>query len=145
MSDNFEPEIVALYCRRALAAGERLPEGTVRGEGFSARFVMLPCSSKVEVNQVVALLEAGADGVQVIGCPPGGCRFLTGSTKADKKIQYVQRMLSELEAGYDRVGMIRAVGLSVKEIMDAAHKRAQAVKELGPNPMKQEPPKARFA
>jgi coenzyme F420-reducing hydrogenase delta subunit len=130
MKNGFEPEIVVLYCQNALKAGERLGEGTRLCPGFRVRFVALPCSSKIEVYHLVKHLERGADGVQVVACPPDSCRLLVGNTKADKKIIYVRRLLTELQAGPERVGLLRGHDLTASDVLALAQERAEAVLAL---------------
>lgn len=130
MKNQREPEIVVLYCQNVLRPGERLGEGIRAAEGFRARFVSLPCSIKVEVYHLVKYLEAGVDGIQVVGCPAEHCRFLVGSTGAGDKIKYLQRLLHELNAGPARVSIFRGEGLSAEEILNLARERAEEVSAL---------------
>jgi coenzyme F420-reducing hydrogenase delta subunit len=130
MSMRFEPESVVFYCQQSLAPGEALGEGIRSGPGFRVRLVGLPCSSKIEVYHLVKQLEKGADGIMILACPPVGCRFLTGNTKAERKVQYVRRMLEELNAGPDRVVIHRRAGLSGAQIMDLARELSDTVLAL---------------
>ena len=74
MSGPFIPEISLIYCGRSLAEGQYLPEGTVKGGNFKARFVMVPCGYKIEVAYLIKLIEQGSDGVVLVVCPPDRCR-----------------------------------------------------------------------
>jgi coenzyme F420-reducing hydrogenase delta subunit len=130
MEATFEPVIVVLYCQNALAEGEFLGEGVRRGAGFKAQLVCLPCSSKLEVLHLVKHLELGADGIQVIACPPDHCQFLVGNTKADGKVKYVRRLLEQLQSGSDRLDVHRGRGLTGAEVMALAEKRAAIVRQL---------------
>jgi F420-non-reducing hydrogenase iron-sulfur subunit len=136
MSDDFEPEIVVLYCRHSTNGQAGTADVVREGPGFKARLVMMPCSSKVEIGHMVKILEQGADGIQVVGCPDRLCRFLVGNTKAEQRTKYVRRLLEELELGTERVAMIRKNGLSAEDLTQIARERADAVRPLGPNPVK---------
>jgi F420-non-reducing hydrogenase iron-sulfur subunit len=130
MDAAFEPVIVVLYCQNALAEGEFLGEGVRRGAGFKAQLVCLPCSSKIEVFHLVKHLEQGADGIQVIACPPDHCQFLVGNAKADKKVKYVRKLLDELKSGSDRLDVHRARGLTGAQVMELAEARAAIVRQI---------------
>jgi len=133
---NFKPEIVLLYCRNCLAKDSG-PVGNVASNSkFSARLVMLPCSSKVEASQVLKILAQGADGVEVVGCPEKQCRFLIGNTRAEKRIEYARQLLGKIKFDMDRLGMDRGENLSLSQLISLAEKRANAVMNIGPNPMK---------
>ena len=136
MSETFEPEIVLLYCGRSLAEGEYLSEGMKKCSGFKARFVMLPCSSKVEVVYLVKLIEQGADGVMLVACPTKQCQFLVGSARTKNRIRYARKLLDEVGLGADRLSIVLKQGVSVDEIMSIAEEHAKVVRPLGPNPVK---------
>ena len=133
---NFEPDVVVLYCRNCVAEGVDAAEASRTVSGFKPRYVVMPCSSKVEASHVLKLLDEGADGVQVVGCPENQCRFLVGSTMAEKRIEYARGLLEEVHMGADRLGMERGARFSAADLTGLAERRAEAVRPLGPNPMK---------
>lgn len=133
---DFLPEIVALYCRQCLDAEERPQEGARQAKGFSARLVMLPCSSKVEAYQMLKVLEQGVDGVLLVGCPEKSCRFLVGSRRAEKRLTRAGQLLDQVGMGAGRLALKRAADLTTADILALAGQLAEQVKTLGPNPMK---------
>ena len=133
---DFEPEIVVLYCQHC-ASGQADIATEVSGKSaFAVRCVMMPCSSKVEAHHILKILEEGADGVEVVGCPADKCMLLVGSSRAEKRVNYAAGLLDEIGMGGERVGMSRGQGLSARGLMALAKARADAVVALGPNPMK---------
>ncbi len=134
---KFDLDIVVLYCRQCVA-DEFAPPSSVSGAGFVARFVMIPCSSKVEASYVLKILAEGADGVEVVACPDKKCQFLVGNIRAEKRIGYARNLLEEIKMGAERLGMTKGEGLSETQLTDIAEKRAGQIKPLGPNPMKGE-------
>jgi F420-non-reducing hydrogenase iron-sulfur subunit len=133
---GFEPEVVVLYCQRCVSEDTDLAVQADRANGFSVQTVLMPCSSKIEVPHILKILERGADAVEVVACPPDDCQFLTGSLRAEKRVDYIRGLLDEAGVGAERVGLSRGPGLSAKELISLAASRAEAVKTLGPNPMK---------
>ncbi|MEE8470435.1 MAG: hydrogenase iron-sulfur subunit [Dehalococcoidia bacterium] len=136
MSEPFEPEIVVIYCGRGLAKDEYLPEGTKTDSGFRVRYIMIPCSSKIETGNLVKLIEQGNDGVMIVACPENQCQFLVGSTRAENRIKHARSLLDEVGIGADRLGMVRGHNLSTDDFRAFAQERANAVRALGLNPMK---------
>jgi F420-non-reducing hydrogenase iron-sulfur subunit len=134
--ERYQPEIVVLYCRNSVSAGIDLPAGERAEDGIVAKFVALPCSSKVEPSHVVKILERGADGVQIVGCPYGQCRLLDGNRRAEKRVDRLRGLLDEIKLGAERLIMDRGSQLSSDALFELAQKRAEAVRSLGPNPMK---------
>jgi len=129
---GFEPQIVLLFCEHC--AGHRAhPADSIRKmPGFTVRNVGVPCSSKVEVRQLVKLLEEGADGIQIAACEDGSCRFLVGSNRAERRVEYVRRILEEIHYGAERVGIVRAADLGEQGLLALAAERAEKVRALGP-------------
>jgi len=136
MNDAFEPEVLLLYCGQALANGGRLPEGGQQGSGFKIRFVMVPCSSKIETRHLIKLIEQGVDAVEVVACPGRECRFTVGGSRAEHRVKHARAILEEIGMSAERLGMVRRHGLSAGEIMTVADERADLVRPLGENPMK---------
>ncbi len=133
---GFEPEVVVLYCQHCVGNGAEIAVKSQTASGFSARPMMMPCSSKIEIPYILRILEQGADAVEVVACSDGGCRFLVGSLRADKRVDYLRGLLDQVNVGAERVGISRGPGLSAEELLALAASRAEAVKDLGPNPMK---------
>lgn len=133
---SFEPEVVVLYCQHCLNKGANITAQSKGISGFRVQSVMMPCSSKIEVSYILKILERGADAVQVVVCPSNKCRFLIGSSRTAKRIEYVRRLLDEIDIGAERAGISIAAGLRAEKLIDLAAERAKAVKPLGANPMK---------
>ncbi|MCJ7522377.1 MAG: hydrogenase iron-sulfur subunit [Dehalococcoidia bacterium] len=136
MSDVFEPEILLIYCGKALASDSYLPEGAKQCEGFKVRFVMMPCSSKIETRNLIKLIEEGADAVELVACPGKQCQFTVGSSRAEHRVNHARTLLEEAGMSPGRVGMVRKNGLSTNEMNDIAKELADEVRPLGRNPMK---------
>ncbi len=132
----FDPEIVVLYCQQCVGKEARVDVAFQKAAGFSARAAVMACSSRVEVSHILKILEQGADAVEVVACPSEQCKFLVGSARAEKRIQYARHLLDEIHMGGDRVGISRRTGLSAEALLELAAGRADAARSLGPNPMK---------
>jgi coenzyme F420-reducing hydrogenase delta subunit len=131
-----EPEVVVLFCQQSVARTVELANAYRNLPGLRVRLVVLPCSSNVEVRQMVKMLEKGADAIQIVACAEEACRFLVGSSKAERRVGYVRRLLDEIGFGAERVGLVRGMNLSAEQLLDRARERAELVRELGPNPMR---------
>jgi len=130
-----QPELVVLYCRQSLAAEVKPFQGRRPGEGFNARLVLLPCSSKMEPRHLLKILEGGADGVLVVACPQDACRFLVGNSRAERRADYTRVLLDQVGMGAERLALVRGRGLDVDGVMKLAAGQADKLKQLGPNPL----------
>lgn len=129
-----------LYCRQSLAQEAKPFEGIRPGQGFSARFVVMPCSSKMEPRHLLRILEKGPDGLLVVACPQGTCRFLVGNVRAEKRMAYARALLDQVGMGAERLSLERGQSLGVEALMELAAGRAAQVQNLAPNPLKGESP-----
>ena len=129
-------EVVVLYCQHSLCDEAKGSAWSQQIEGLSVRAVMMPCSSKIEVAYVLRMLESGADAIEIVACPEESCKFLVGSLRAERRIEYIHGLLEKIGYTPERVGISRRLSQSPEELLDLARARADAVRPFGMNPMK---------
>ena len=130
------PRIVVVYCRNAVSSAAEFLEGPYTAKGYHAYFAALPCSSKVEPSYLLKIIADGADGLLVVACPDGQCRFMVGNVRAEKRINYVRTLLDKAKMGAERLTLARGEKLTEKDLLELALSRVEPLKILGPNPMK---------
>jgi len=133
---NQDPEVVVLYCQHGLCDESKASAWSQTTEGLSVRAIMMPCSSKIEVSYILKILESGADAVEIVACPEKSCKFLVGSLRAEKRIEYIRGLLEKIGYESERVGISRKLSQSPEKLIEIARARADAVRPLGINPMK---------
>jgi F420-non-reducing hydrogenase iron-sulfur subunit len=97
--------IYVFYCANSYDQGE-----TMRGinaGGSELKFIALPCSGKLDIHYLTKAFETDADGVAVMMCPEGECRYLEGNLRAKKRIEAVEELLEETGLGAGRVAFIQ--------------------------------------
>jgi len=67
MATNFEPQILAFCCEHCAYAAADLAGSLRLQYPPNVKVVILPCSGRVEVVQMLHAFERGADGVLVAG------------------------------------------------------------------------------
>lgn len=108
--------------------------------GLNVRVVPEPCSSKVEVFQLLRLLARHADLVWVVGCPVNLCRLIEGSARLERRLVHAQDYLAEIGLPRERLGFsLVAADDSAGRAAAVAVIRTQAL-ALGPNPGRRRPP-----
>lgn len=131
-----EPEVVVLYCQHGLCDEAKASAWSQEIPGLSVRAIMMPCSSKIEVSYILKILESGTDAVEIVACPEKSCKFLVGSLRAERRIEYIRGLLEKIGYDPERVGISRKLSQSPEQLIDLARARADAVRSLGINPMK---------
>lgn len=131
-----QTEIVLFYCAQSLADTQAIFPQSYSEMGIAVRLVMVPCSSKVEVGAMLKLIENGVDGVEIVACPKGSCRFLIGNEKAEKRVKFAKNLLQEVGFGGDRLGITFSAGNTFEALLAIARNRVEKAKKAGNNPMK---------
>jgi len=75
--------------------------------GCEMKVISLPCSGKLDILYLVKAFETGADGVAVMICKEGECRYLEGNMRAKKRAEAVEGLLKETGLGTGRVAVIQ--------------------------------------
>ncbi len=86
--ETVDPEghAVVIACQRHVRqSGEQRVELMAANDG--PKVVEVSCTGMVHPQAVGALMNAGATGVQIVGCAPGDCAYGIGNTLADQRLQ----------------------------------------------------------
>jgi coenzyme F420-reducing hydrogenase delta subunit len=100
------------------------------------RIIRVPCTGKVDILHILKSFEKGADGVYIVGCLEGDCRFERGNLRARKRVQQAQDLLERIGIGGERVQMYNLSSSEGPRFAEIAVEMANRIKELGPNPLK---------
>ncbi|MGQ9689655.1 MAG: hydrogenase iron-sulfur subunit [Desulfobaccales bacterium] len=120
------PTVVVLACRRAVPDPALLATPLQEG-GLNPRIVPEPCSSKVEVFQMLRILADEADLLWVVGCPEEACQMVEGSARMAKRVAHAREYLQEIGLEPERLRMVQlsvnhreAVSAALQEIIAGA-------------------------
>jgi coenzyme F420-reducing hydrogenase delta subunit len=100
------------------------------------RIVRVPCTGKVDIIHILRSFEKGADGVYVMGCMEGDCRFESGNLRARKRVEHARTILESIGIEGERVRMYNISSGEGPRFAEIAVEMNDKVKELGPNPLK---------
>jgi coenzyme F420-reducing hydrogenase delta subunit len=100
------------------------------------RIVSIPCTGKVDLIHLLRAFEKGADGVYLVGCLEGECRYIRGNIRARKRVEKAQAILESIGIGGERVQMYNLSSSEGPQFAAFATEMAEKIKGLGPNPIK---------
>jgi len=133
---EFEPKIIAFCCHYcALAAADVAGKMEFQFPP-TVRVIRVLCTGKVEVLHLLKALEAGADGVLVIGCKFGECYFKEGNYRAQKKVERAKSLIQEVGLEQGRLRFDFVPGPAPKKFSNIISSMTEEVKSLGPNPLR---------
>ena len=102
----------------------------------SIRIIRVPCTGKVDVLHILRSFEKGADGVYLVGCLEGDCRFERGNLRARKRVEQAQGILDIVGIGGERAQMFNLSSGEGPRFAEIATEMTEKIKEMGPNPLK---------
>ena len=102
----------------------------------NVRIIEVPCTGKVDIMHLLMAFEVGADGVIVVGCMEGDCRFNSGNLRARKRVEEARRILDAVGIGGDRIAMFNLSSGEGPKLAEYAEKMTETIKKMGPNPIK---------
>ena len=134
--NRFEPEIVAFCCHYCAYAAADLA-GVMRLQyPTNIRIIEIPCSGTIDVLHLLKTFEQGADGVLVAGCLKGGCHFIEGNIRAEKRVERAKSILDKVGLGKDRLEMFFMSSSEGARFAQVAKEMTERVNKLGPSPIK---------
>ena len=132
MENQFKPKITVFHCINTFPDGADLP--LAESENFSIKSFKLPCSSMVKDVYLLRAFEAGADAVLVFVCPEGQCRYVEGNIRAAKRVQFVKKLLDEIEIDGRRLALFNIAAGDAAAAVEIIHKTLPELVKIGPNP-----------
>ena len=132
MSDNFKPKIVAFYCSNCASSAANVADGMNKVLPENIKMVQVPCTGRLEILHLLKPFEEGADGVYVAGCQEDSCQYVTGITKATKRVAHVKKILEQLDIAPERIDIFNLSAGRGQAFVDVASEMNDRIIKLGP-------------
>lgn len=134
--DQFEPQIIAFTCHYCAYAAADLAGSMRLQYPANIRIIKLPCSGTIDVLHILKAFEEGCDGVFVAGCLEGGCHFIEGNLRAQKRVRRARSILDSVGLGKDRLEMFFMSSSEGPRFAEVAREMTERIRNLGPSPIK---------
>lgn len=132
MAENFKPKITLFHCINTF--GDAAEIYLTGKDNCELKTVKMPCSSMVKDVFLLRAFEAGADGVIVLVCPEGQCRYIEGNIRAKKRVAWVQNLLDEIGLDGRRLSLTNMAAGDKATAIQAMDDVLKNLAEMGPNP-----------
>jgi len=111
-------------------------------KSYTANFlaVKLPCLGGLDPFFLLKAYFLGADGVLVLGCPPGRCRHKRGNERAKRTVEVVQSLLEILGLGKDRLDFAWVHPSEISKLIETINGFNERLTKLGPSVFLQSDP-----
>ena len=130
--NDFRPKIVAFCCTNCASAAANVAEGMKKALPENVKIIQVPCTGRIETLHLLKPFEEGADGVYVAGCQEDSCQYVSGITKAAKRVEQVKKILEDLDIEPDRIDVFNLYAGKGQEFVEIACNMTDKVKKLGP-------------
>jgi F420-non-reducing hydrogenase iron-sulfur subunit len=138
MSNTFEPKIMGFLCNWCSYAGADTAGIARFQDPANLRIMRTMCTGRVDPIYILKALQKKYDGVLVFGCHPGDCHYLSGNTRAVKRVAKVKKELETMGIEPERLEMFHvSSGEGPKFALVCREMFERAIK-LGPTPVKRE-------
>jgi len=129
------PRVLGFRCNWCSYDDDDLPFDPVHYSSQNIEVIGVPCVGRVDALHVLWAFLNGADGVFLGGCPPGDCRYVSGSDQAERRIARLQELLDA--AGFDsrRLRMEWFKRGSPRGYSDVIRSFASDIQKLGTTPI----------
>ncbi|MBW1900528.1 MAG: hydrogenase iron-sulfur subunit [Deltaproteobacteria bacterium] len=130
--NDFKPQIIAFCCTNCASSAANVAEGMKKTLPENIKIIQVPCTGRIEVLHLLKPFEEGADGVYVAGCQEDSCQYVSGITKAAKRVEHVKKILEEIDIEPERVNVYNLYAGKGQEFVTVAHEMADKIRALGP-------------
>lgn len=134
MKAHFKPHITLFHCINTFTDSASLTP-TIKG-ALELKTVPMACSSMVKDVFMLRAFESGSDAVVVMVCPEEQCRYLEGSIRAQKRVNWVKNLLVEIEIDGRRLTIHHLASDDSEAAGQIIRQVVSSLKTLGPSPAK---------
>ncbi len=97
------PKIILFLCNWGPHSAYQILQDRADPIPGEIQMVRIPCTGRISKALLFKCFEMGADGVALVGCTPGACRYGTGTTNAKGHVEETRGILELLGLGKDRL------------------------------------------
>ena len=99
------------------------------------KMVRIPCAGRISKALLFKPFEKGADGVILLGCGSGTCRYGSGTSSALKNTSETREILALLGLGEERLRLENFLPDQADELLSFLKKFVAEIKEMGKSPI----------
>ena len=105
-----DPFLVAVCCAFEATSRAHLLTSYEDAARTGILRLTLPCVARLSVVDMLAFFEQGADGVCIIGCKAGTCRFPTADLRLRQRVARTRQLIEEAGLNADQLTMVESNG-----------------------------------
>ena len=103
------------------------------------KMIRIPCSGRITKALLLRSFEMGADGVLLLGCKPGSCRYGSGTHSARDNTSETCRILDLMGIGAQRLQLGSMLPDAPQALLDFLKDFTNRIRKLGRSPVARRP------
>ncbi len=127
-------KIVVFLCNWGPHAAFQTLQDTCCAIPQEVRMVRIPCVGRISKSLLFKAFEMGADGVALIGCATGTCRYGSGTESATRNVESTRGILEMLGVGKERLRWVSFLPEESADMLRFLQGFQKDVQNLGKNP-----------
>ncbi len=114
-------KVVAFACENSGYPAAELAGLLKRQYPVAVELIKVPCAGKIDALYILRALEQGAWGVLLLACHPGGCKSLTGNTRAQARMTRLKELVSQAGLSPHRVHVLHLAANTGHKFAGSVH------------------------
>ncbi len=134
-----KPKIILFICNwRPHAAFQSLQDNDA-DIPVEVRMIRIPCTGRMSKSLLFKSFEMGADGVALVGCEPGSCRYGSGTESAERNVEDTRGILHLLGLGGDRLRLAMFLPEESEALLRFLQDFRDVIETIGKSPVTPNP------
>ena len=129
---NTQTKIILFLCNWGPHAAYLSLQDEKRDIPEAVHMVRVPCTGRVDRALLLRAFAKGADGVAMVGCSPGTCRYGSGTPTAIRNTQDTATILDLMGIGRQRLRFATFLPEQSEELLDFLQTFLEDLQKLGP-------------
>ncbi|MBU0733223.1 MAG: hydrogenase iron-sulfur subunit [Proteobacteria bacterium] len=127
--------IILFMCNWGPHAAYQTLQDTAARIPNEIKMVRIPCVGRISKALLFKSFEMGANGVALIGCEPGSCRYGTGTISAQDHVEDTRGILELLGLGKNRLRLATFLPDESERLLEFLQGFSREIGEMGPSPI----------
>jgi len=137
MADDYK--IILFLCNWGPHAAYQALQDSASQIPAEVKMVRIPCTGRINKALLFKSFEMGADGVALVGCESGSCRYGTGTTTSQKNVEDSREILDLLGLRKDRLRLENFLPDESESLLKFLKEFADEIKAIGKSPVTPSP------
>lgn len=130
--NSIEPKIIGFLCNWCSYEGADSAGRARKDYPANLRAVRVLCSGRIDPQFILQAFKEGADGVMILGCPPGDCHYKEGNFHMLRRYTFLKKVLAQFGIEEDRLRLAWVSAGERDKFIEVVSEMVEKVGQLGP-------------